>query len=241
MHSTLKAIVLGTVRHSDRVNIVSLYTDTLGRISVVAPASGTSRAARLRRAALMPLSVIETDINIHPTRELQSLGRTSLLRPNNGIAGHPLKSALALFAADFLSHLLRDADADPMLWRAIVRGIEALNRCPNPANWHITFLSQLTTPLGIRPDVSGCDGDSVFDMREGRYVRFTPTHRDVLTDDEADAPRLLSRLNYDNFHRLRLTRTRRQRMLDGLLKYYAIHIPGVSMEKSLQVLRALFD
>ncbi len=241
MYHKIKAIVLGVVRHSDRVDIVSLYTDRFGRMSVVTPAGGSSRTARMRRASLMPLSVIETDINIHPERQLQQLGRFTSVRPNSGICGNPVKSAVAIFTAEFIGRALREQEPDPNLWQFLDTSIAVLDHSPAPANFHLAFMAQLTRLVGIVPDIADYTPDATFDMREGRYVDHTPPHSDILFGVEARFPVLLSKLNYANYHRWRLPAATRRAILTGMITYYAIHLPGVEKLNSLDILRQLFQ
>lgn len=240
MYQKIKAIVLGTLRHNDRVDIVSLYTDLYGRMSAITPAGGASRAARMRRASLIPLSVIETDINFHPERQLQSLGRFAPIRPNSGICGNPVKSAIALFVAEFTGRVLREQLPDSALWQFLDESVAELDRTPAPANFHLAFMARLTRFVGILPDTSDYTPDATFDMREGRYVDFTPPHRDILFGQEARYPHLLARLDYDNYRRWRIPAATRRNLLNGIITYYAIHLPGAERLTSLDILRQLF-
>lgn len=238
MYQRLRAIVIGTTRHTDRVNIVTLYTDTMGRIAVIAPAP--SATSRRRRGPLLPMSVIETDINLRGDRSMQRLGQFTHIRTCTHIIGNPVKSAIALFMADFLNRALREAEPDPPLWQFINTSVGALDATASPANIHLAFLAIYARYAGITPDVSDYTPDAIFDMREGRYVDHTPPHADILAGDEARAPLLLSKLTYSNAARWHIPNTTRRRMLRGMITYYAIHLPGIENIRSLDVLRQLF-
>ena len=254
MREKLQAVVLGTVRHSDRVNVVNLYTDTRGRLAVMSTPPGQSKAGRMRAAALMPLSIISTEINFRQTSELQRLGAVTPVRANSGNCGNPAKSAVALFLCEFLTRLLRESAPDAELWRFLTLSIAELDRTPWPAHFYLPFLAGLTRFTGIEPDVTDYTPGSYFDMRQGCYVPFHPAHNDVLTPTPARvlrsgrvvetpgaayAPRLLMRLRYDTAARLKLSLAVRRELLDGLLRYYAIHLPGADRLNSLDVLRSL--
>lgn len=239
--SKFRAIVLGTVRHSDRVDIVHLYTDVSGRIDAIVPASGATKAGRMRRAALMPLSVIQGELRARAGSELQKLFRFSLERPNTGIAGNPIKSAMALFMAEFMQKILREATPDPVLFRFLDLSVETLDKTSAPANFHLALLTHTTLFAGMMPDVSDYTPAAVFDLREGRYCDYMPPHPDVLSGEEARIPVLLMKLNYSNFTRLRLSRETRRRILQGILRYYTLHFPGIETMRSLPVLTQLFS
>lgn len=242
MIETLKGIVLGVVRHNDTGSVVTLYTPSRGRVSLLSTA-GQGRAGKMRRAALMPLSVVETQVRFNDTRELQRMGRVATLETFPSIYADPLKSCVAMFVAEFLSKLLRDTVPDPNQWEYIRRSVGVLDASGpmGVANFHIAFLAGLTTFAGIRPDVSGASRGVVFDMRAGEFTSTMPLHTDILTADEAQFVALLDRMTFVNMHRFRFTRTQRREVLSHLLHYYAIHLPGTSALRSVDILRSMFD
>ncbi len=164
----------------------------------------------------------------------------TLRRPYANLYFHPVKNLVGIFLADLLTKLLRDTPPDPALFRYIEGSLLLLDAMPGSvANFHITFLSGLTAMLGIAPDVSRPTG--IFDMRAGCYVTLHPGHSDVLLGEHARIPLILSRLTFAGMHRLHLTRTQRAELLDGLLRYYAMHLPPIGKLNSMDILSQLFD
>lgn len=239
MKESVQAIVLGMVRHSDRVNIVNMYTNVRGRISVITQTPSATKSGRMRAAALMPLSIIETEINFRNTSELQKMGAITVVSPNKGICGNPTKCTISLFLSEFLNRLLRESPADGSLWKFLLYSIYELNNISKPSNFHIAFLAQLSQYVGIMPDITSTEQRTYFDMREGRYTLFHPPHTDILTPPASEMPYLLSRLTYSISERLKLSRLQRREILDSILRYYAIHFPGCDRLNSLDVLKAL--
>ena len=72
MYEKLRGIVLNTIRYSDKHNIVHIYTDGRGLMSFAVPI-GKTPAARMRNAALMPLSLVDLEAAVRPGRELSML------------------------------------------------------------------------------------------------------------------------------------------------------------------------
>lgn len=241
MYEKFRAIVLSTVRHSDKTNIVSLYTDTRGHLSVAVQAPAQTRGGRLRAAALMPLSVIEGEVNFNGVSILLPMRRFSSLRANTRIIGNPFKSAIAMFVSEFLMRLLRESPADETLWNFLAVSIATLDATTEPANFLPTFLSLLTRYTGIRPDTADYHDGAVFDMREGRFAEFHPLHNDTVSGDEARVLLLLSRLSYRNYTLIRMSVESRRRILNGLLHYYAVHFPGLERLRSPEILSGLFS
>lgn len=241
MSETIFGLVTDVVRHSDRHNVVTLYTPTRGRVSCLSPA-GTGRAARLRSARLQPLSVIEAEIRFRPGRELHSLGRLSVVDAFAGLRVSPVKTAVTLFLQDFLRRFLRESPPDSSLWTYIVSSLRFFsNQRSGTANFHICFTIGLLEPAGIKPDFDDADSGSYFDMRAGRFAFFPPTHQDFVAPAEASFLPKLARMNLLNMHRFRFSAAQRRRILSGLLRYYSIHLPGLASLRSPEVLADIFS
>ncbi len=237
----IKGIVLSVVKYSDTHSVVTLYTPDHGRLPVLARTGGKSPGARALKARLQPLMQIEAAVSIKSGREVQKLGKSALLHITPTLLSHPYKHIISAFIADFLNRLLRDATPDSGLWEYLsgaLRAFDAMER--GIANFHIALPASLAYFVGIAPDISGYAPGYVFDMRAGTYLDYNPGHADVLTGDMAKAPIWLSRLNIINCKAIRLSGKERSEILEGLLHYYSIHVPGMENLRSADVLRSLF-
>lgn len=233
-------VVTDVVRHSDRHNVVTLYTRSQGRVALLSSA-GNGKTARLRNASLMPLSVISADVNFNPTRELQFLGKFTREVLWKDLYFNPVKSAIGMFLAEFLNAYLRQSAPDPHLWDFIVASVSRLDGMRRGlANFHLAFLIDFLGPAGIRPDLSEWRGDAWFDMRGGAMTIFPPGHRDSMPPSEAAVLPLLARMSLRTAPLFRLNAVQRRRLLQGLLHYYSLHFPGLSGLRSPAVLAEVF-
>ena len=236
-------IVLGVVKHSDRHNLVSLYTPTRGRVTFISSAGGGGKSGRARQARLMPLSVVSTDVRFNAGRELQKLGAVAAERVWRSIYSNPAKTGAAMFVAEFLNRLLREAAPDPTMWRYILHALEIFDATPGAApNFHIALLVGMLHHAGIMPDVESerpAPG-SVFDMRAGTFSADAPLHRDIVAWPESGFIPTLARITMRNMGRYRLTGAARRRILAALVHYYAVHLPGVAGLRSTDILTEVF-
>ena len=60
---------------------------------------------------------------------------------------------------------------------------------------------------------------------------------DVLRGRESRMACLLSRMSYANSGRVRFSREERRAVLEGILRYYSIHLPGIGAMRSPEVLK----
>lgn len=232
------------VKHNDRSDILNVLSPQHGRLGVVVPAGG-GRTARIRKAALMPLSIIEFQLPASVSSiQLSRASSITSVYTYKTLYFDPVKRSIVMLLSEFLNRFLRDATPDELMYRYISDSVILLDDLTDErrlANFPIAFLSGLATFAGVTPDVSAYSAVSVFDMSAGRYTTMLPPHRNILRGEEARLPLLLVRMNYANQHRFRFTRTERRRILDGILQYFGLHFPGVDNINSPDVLFGLFD
>lgn len=241
MKETLHIIALRTVRYSDRSDILSAFSLERGPVSFIIPA-GKGREASRRRALLMPLGAVECSADIRPDRSIHPMTSPRLMAPLHSLRISPVKTTLTMFVAEALSVLLRETQPDATLWHFILDSALALDDMPDrrAANFHICFLVRLGALLGIEPDTSLYRPGKVFDMIDGTFRSSAPAHSEFLTGSDAAVAATLPRLNYRNMYRLKLTRAERARLLDAVLRYYALHYAPIDNLHSTDILRSLF-
>lgn len=240
MYQPLNCIALRMVRHSDRHNILTAYARQTGRIAFLLPAANTPRALSMRALAA-PMSRFDCMAQIRPGRDLFNI---SEMRRRGALpSASPVKSAIAMFAADVANALLREPQTDTNLFD-FLDGWSAQLVPSSPdatANMHIAFLMGMMHFMGIEPDWSTYTPGAVFDLSDGIFRPSAPLHRMYLTSGESTAAFALRSLRSRTAHLFRLSRTDRNRILDLILRYYQVHFPSMGSLNSLGVLRTLFD
>lgn len=241
MIEKIKGVVIKTIRHNDKSNIVTLFTQSRGRVAFIS-AAGSSKTGRLRNAALSPLAIVESDVNFHAGRELQTLGRISSPHPWRNIYFDPIRSAMVMFLSEFLNSYLKTAEPEPALWGFIVYAIDKLDTLQGGlANYHLTFLIRLLPFAGIEPDMSSYSPGRLFNMRDGSFSDFLPLHRDIITPQIAKVIPTLARMNFRNMHLYKLNVESRREILRGLMHYYSLHLPIKEHLESIEILKELFS
>lgn len=237
----LTGIVLETLKYSDRYNIVTLFARGQGRVAMLVSAA-RGKTAHVRNAMLMPLSVISADVNFNPTRELQFLHRFTRDIAWKDLYFNPVKSAIGMFMAEFVSAYVRQSPPDPALWDYIVTSLRMLDdERESPANLHIAFLTGFLDYAGIRPDLTDRRTDVWFDMRGGTTSLTPPPHHDYVPPHLIPALHMLSRMTLRTARLFRFSAAQRREVLSLLLKYYSIHFPGMASLKSPAILMEVFS
>ena len=241
MYEKSRGIVLHTVPYNDTFSVVQIYTEQYGRMSYMLP-RGAGRAAKMARALYTPLSLIEFELEYRPGRELQRIGEAHTWLALPLLQADPARATLALFLAEFLGKVLQGSESQPDMFSYIARSIELLGRMQGScANFHLSFLVGLTPFLGITPNLDSYREGYYFNMQEGIFVEQRPLVSLSLAPAEARFLFRLLRMDFTNMHLFRLSRQQRSYILDRMILYYRLHLPGVSNLKSLTVLHAIFD
>lgn len=238
--------MLGNVKHNDRHNVTSVYTRERGRLALLTPA-GTTKKSRQATARLLPLSVMETQVSLSPTRELHIPSAITPVRVWRTLYYNPMKSTVVMFLSEFLNRLLRDAPAEERLWDFIANSVAFFDSADDSgsiANFHISFLVGMTHMMGIHPDLSDYTEGMEFDMKAGKTVLpFSLQSKGGIRIDAQRTAFLptLTRINYVNAKLFRFSGHERSEVLDELLKYFGCHFPGTDNLKSLEILKEIFS
>ncbi len=240
MTEKFKAIILDITRHTDKHNIVTVFSRTRGRIVFLSPC-GSGRAGKIRQSRLQPLALIEGEMRFNHTAELQKLGAFALHDVWMDLYFHPVKRMMVLFLSEFLNKLLNASMPDENMWDFMADSLRLLDGMTHGiSDFHIAFMASLLPFTGIQPDASQFEPGMMLDMRAGSFTDTVPPHNDYLKGEEARFAAVLSRVDFVSIKALHLNGELRRRILTRLLTYYAIHFPGTANLKSLPVLQDLF-
>lgn len=240
MNRTLMILPLRLTPHSDRTSILQAYSREIGAVNFAVPAGSGAGAAR-RRALLQPLTPLEVEASIRPGRELHTFKEPRPLLTLHTIQAEPERRAVAMFLAEALQIILRQAEADGPTFDFIVDAVGRLNN-PEvaPANFHLTFLTGLAVLLGIASDAANYRPGMVFDMLDGTFRASAAIHGHCLSPAASAAAATLLRLDWQNMSRLRMPAAVRAEALERILEYYTLHYANLSAMHSPAILHTIF-
>jgi DNA repair protein RecO (recombination protein O) len=109
------------------------------------------------------------------------------------------------------------------------------------ANFHIAFLAGLSSFLGFEPGIKENINDTYFDMLNGLFVPSPPVHGNYASPEVSALLADFFVSSYDNINTITLSGALRNELLETLLRYYSLHLPGLKRIKSLEVLKEVFS
>lgn len=235
------AIVLKQIKYGDTSIIAQLYTRRWGKLGIIVPGARTS--SKNRKAHLFqPLTILELDIYYKANRDLQNIKEVKNHVPLLHLTGDPVKCAIALFLADLLNKALREEEPNEELFDFLNSHIQFLDISDEGvANFHLYFLLRLSRHLGFNPGVPPAQTNLWFDLTLGTFTTSPPLHGSFLTPQLTTLLIRLLQVQVSDLASIKIDRPIRIELLEGILRYYYLHLEGLGEIRSHQVLHTLFE
>ncbi len=239
IHKT-RGIVIHNIRYTDNSVISHIYTEGFGRLAFMVNGA-RSRKGTVRINLLHHLSILEMEVYIKQSRELQRIREMRLHETLAGISGHPVKNAVAIFVAEVLYRTLQEQEANPAMFTFLVNAIKILDLSDSGyANFHLLFLMGLTRHLGFYPRNNYNRTREYFDMENAVFIEKQPLQPCFIAPPASRHFAGVMGCSFENMDSLKLNSDLRNELVTGLLDFYRYHLPGMGQIKSLPVLREVF-
>ncbi|MFA5817113.1 MAG: DNA repair protein RecO, partial [Bacteroidales bacterium] len=225
-------IVLKQIKYGETSLIAHLYTRRWGRIGIMVPGARTS--SKNRKAYLFqPLTILELEVYYKANRDLQNIKEVKNHSPFMHLTGDPVKSSVALFLAEILNKALREEEPNEELFDFLDSHIQFLDLTDQGiANFHIYFLLRLSRYLGFNPGVPPAQSDLWFDLALGAFTTAPPLHGSFLTPELTTLLIRFLSVQASDLASVVIDRNKRIELLEGILRYYYLHLEGLGEIKS---------
>lgn len=236
-----RGIVLHSIPYNDKYYIIYMYTEAFGRASYLVSRS-RGKKSTVSNALFMPLSILDMEVDHKNKRDLHRIRETKLCFPFTEIFTDPVRNVVALFLAEVILRVVKETKPDPRLFDYLYRSIELLEISEKGiANFHLVFLLQLLSYMGVFPNIEAYQEGAYFDMQNGVFLDHIPTHRHYLNREESQVFARLFRISYENMSLYTFSRQERVDIINRILEYYRLHLPEVGELKSVSIMQSLFD
>lgn len=236
-----KAIVLHHLKYGDSSLVVTMYTEQAGRKSFLVQGV-YKRKTKFPPTFFQCFTLLDLQVYLNPKRELQRIKELTLSQPFYSIPFDTTKSAITLFLGEILYKILKEEEANPLLFNFIYHAIELLDvKDSGIANFHLVFMINLSKHLGFYPIDNYSELNCIFDPVNGRFLP------DIAMQTSEDDKKLsfwvhqLLNTPFDKMEGLELSHKTRSALLKWLIDYYNHHLGGLNSVKSLSVLQSVFE
>jgi len=236
-----RGIILNQIKYTDSGIIARLYTRKFGRQSFLIRGI-RSRKSGKHNILFQPLYILDLEISYKETREMNVLKEFSVSYSPYEIYSDIKKSSVAIFLGEVLTSVLREESSHEELFDYIEKSIIYFDNCREGyANFHIAFLTGLSSFLGFEPGIRKNASDAFFDMSNGVFVPVPPVHGNYANPDVSGILAQVFLASYDSIRNINLKGAMRNEVLDTLLRYYSLHLSGLKKINSLGILKEVFS
>jgi len=236
---TTKGIVLHSLKYSETSIIVRVFTQVRGLQSYLFKGIRSPKS-KTKAGLFQPLTLIEVVANMKETTSLHTSREVRLFQPYMSIPFDIRKSAVALFINELLYKSIKEEEANQDLFEFLWKSCLLLDSTESSLNcFPLVFTAELTHFLGIHPQDEFSERKPVFNLAESQFQSIIP-ERDAYVLPEHGKPfHSLLKTSLENQSSLHLKAPARRYLLDALLMYYQIHIPGFKAMNSHHILHSV--
>jgi DNA repair protein RecO (recombination protein O) len=236
-----RGIILNQIKYTDSGIVVRLYTRKFGRQSFLIKGMRNRKAGK-HNILFQPMFILDLEMHFKASREMQVLKEFSVFFTPYNIHSNIKKSCVAIFLSEVLISVLKEESPHTEMFDYIEESIIYFDRCiEGYANFHISFLAGLSSYLGFEPGQRTNGSDIFFDMTNGRFVPIPPVDGNYANESVSDILADFFMASFDTAKDITLTGSIRNEVLETLVRYYSIHLPGLKKIKSLEVLKEVFS
>jgi DNA repair protein RecO (recombination protein O) len=239
LHKT-KGIILHQIKYTDSGVIAQVYTRDFGRQSIMIKGM-RSRKSGKHNVLFQPMFILDLIFYYRESRGIQVLKEFSVSYSPAEIYADVKKSCIAVFLAEILTSVLKEESPNFELFDYIEDSIKYLDKCDSGfANFHIAFLIGLSSFLGFEPGTRDDPEKKYFDLLNGTFVSMPPLHSAYADPHVSDILAEFFKVSFDQMRSIPLTGSLRNEVLETIIRYFSIHLPGLKKVNSLDILKEIF-
>ncbi|MFT4663324.1 MAG: DNA repair protein RecO (recombination protein O) [Polaribacter sp.] len=234
-----RGIVLRAIKYSETSVIMDVFTEEKGLRSYIV--SGVrSRKPQVAASLLQPMNLLDMVV-YH--RDDKSMCRTKELSSEYLYKSIPFnlsKGAVGTFIIELLQKTLREPGEQEELFDFLHGFFLFVDKSTAPAkNIHLWFMLQYSAYLGFMPGERYSEATPIFDLQEGVFVETAESTHSLQPHFAALLDELLH-CDISECHEVKMSKEDRKFLLRELVKYYKLHVEGLTALNALSVLEVVF-
>lgn len=241
MSERSRGIVLQHIRYGDTSLIVKVFTEQHGLQSFMIKGA-YSRQSKFRPALFQPLTFIEYVSRFKASRDLQFMTEVGVEMPFSTIYTDVRKSSMIIFIGELLSKTIVESTPNQALFDFVHDAVLWLDLSHGKyADFHLHFCLELSRYLGFYPKTDRYEANNVFDLMNGVFRPFSPSLIHFIPEKESLAFKQLCGANLEQLEELRLNNETRRILLNHILLFYQLHVPGFKGMHSHEILKVVLS
>jgi len=239
MIQSTRGIVLKYVPYSETSIIVKIFTENFGLQSFIIKGVGSKKSGS-KLAIFQPLNLVEFAVNHNENKSIHYLKDPNLSFHYQSIPLDLNKRSILFFLVELLYKTLKEEAEDKPLFEWLFNTLTWFDLSEkNILNFHLIFMIQLSRFLGFSPKDKHKRENYFFDIIEGEFTDQQPSHPQYISGNNAKQLLALYNCSFEESDHIKISNSDRRKILDLLVSFYQIHMPGFGEMKSLEVLKVI--
>ena len=233
-----RAIIFRTIKYGDTSLIAQMYTLERGMQSYMLRGV-RKKNAKMKAGLFQPLQLLDMlcsegkSNDLHYVKDLVPLGL--------GNSEDLMKNAVRMLLNEILLKCIRESESNEPMFLFIEEFLMWYAQCTVSChNGYLSFLLEFAKRIGFAPDLRHTEEKPYFiDLYEGCSTIERPNHKAFITPPQSSTFAYLARHHYSECGTIRMNGNIRSALLNNIVDYFTIHVPGFGKLKSLDVLQAV--
>jgi DNA repair protein RecO (recombination protein O) len=238
LHST-RGIALHATKFSETSSVVKIYTELFGLSSYIVKGI-RKQNAKIKPGLFQPLTILDLVVYHKEKSSLQNLKEANYSHPYQAIPFDIRKSSIAIFINELIYKTIHEEEPHPELFSFLYNTCLHLDAAgDNFSLFHLVFSLQLTRYLGCMPQLNYSGKTPFLNLREGIFQASAPEHRDFLEPAMSQLFFQLLRTPEGAGASIHVSAKTRDTLLEIILFYYHLHVPGFREMQSHHILHTV--
>ncbi|MGZ5242832.1 MAG: DNA repair protein RecO [Bacteroidia bacterium] len=232
-------IVIKNTKYSDSSIISKIYTKSLGMQSYIIHGVNSPKAA-IKPSLLQPLVLLDLVVYNNTTKNIQRIKEARPNPPLKTLHFDVLKSTVGLFVAELLHRAVKEEEPHAALYDFVEQFILYIDKTEeNLGVWPLFFVLHMTRFLGFFPHAETVYSNESFNLSDGQFNAISGVGANCIEPVHALYLHKLIFADFDTLAQLKIPKASRTVLLNKIMDYYILHIPGFFALKSVNVLASL--
>jgi DNA repair protein RecO (recombination protein O) len=220
---------------------VKIFTEELGLQSYIVKGVRNKRSS-IKLALFQALTLVDI-VAFH--KENKTINHLKEISVNYSFQSIPFvmeKRSVLVFINELLYRSIREETPNKPLFNWLFDTLTWFDlNTTGTINFHLVFMLQLSRFLGFYPKKTPGKKHTVFDLEEGQFCNSIPNHPQFISGILLTKWGALYESTFENSRSLDISNSERRKLVDILITYYRLHLPGFGEMKSLEVLKTVLS
>jgi len=241
-----KAIIIQSIRWKESSKIVTMYSEALGKIKLIA--RGAFRKGSPLAGKIETLMLVDAVLEVKESRSINIVKEIDVIDTFSENRLNMKLLPFALSIIEIINQVLDETQPDPVFFNFVLEMENSLKNTNKPEIVLIYFLLKLSSYLGFKPQLNNCKsgdphlcGDKVFlSINDGKVsckkCGSNPSHPLVLTRDQYFFLKSLQGINHRRINNYKHSRSDYIEIIQRISRYINFHLDREIRMEALQLI-----